>query len=135
MMRNYTELSGIRTFEGRYEYLRLTGFVGSDTFGHERWMNQRFYLSREWKRIRDHGIARDLGCNLGIPGQEIVRMIQVHHMNPMRPNDLIDANEDILDPEFLISVSHDTHNAIHYGAETPVRIEVVERLPGDTTPW
>lgn len=135
-MRSYSELSKYKTFNDRFEYLRLSGSVGAETFGHERWMNQRFYTSREWKLIRDHVIARDLGCDLGVPGQEIVKRIQVHHMNPMTPQDLIHSNLDILDPEFLISVSHDTHNAIHYGSEEPpVRLEYVERKPGDTKLW
>lgn len=134
-MRTYSELSKLETFEDRYEYLRLKGFVGSETFGHERWMNQRFYRSNEWRQIRTEVIARDLGYDLGIEGYEIVKAVQVHHMNPMTPGELRRKEESVLDPEFLISVSHETHNAIHYGSVAPRKPTIVERRPGDTKLW
>ena len=135
-MRTYSELVSLPTYEDRYEYLRLRGSVGMETFGHERWLNQRFYRSRQWQYVRNTVIARDLGCDLGVRGYDIVKMIQVHHMNPMRPRNITEFDPDILDPEFLISVSHDTHNAIHYGDETaPRQPAVIHRYPGDTTPW
>ena len=136
MMRTYSELITLPTYEDRYAYLRLSGSVGTETFGHERWLNQRFYRSREWQQIRNRVIARDLGRDLAMPGFDIVKMIQVHHMNPMRPRDISRFDPDILNPEYLISVSHDTHNAIHYGDDTAPRQPVfAERFPGDTTPW
>lgn len=135
-MRTYSELVSLPTYEDRYEYLRLRGSVGMETFGHERWLNQRFYRSRQWQHVRNTVIARDLGCDLGVRGYDIVKMIQVHHMNPMRSRNITEFDPDILDPEFLISVSHDTHNAIHYGDETaPRQPAVIHRYPGDTTPW
>ena len=136
MMRTYSELITLPTYEDRYAYLRLSGSVGTETFGHERWLNQRFYRSREWQQIRNRVIARDLGRDLAMHGFDIVKMIQVHHMNPMRPRDISRFDPDILNPEYLISVSHDTHNAIHYGDDTAPRQPVfAERFPGDTTPW
>lgn len=125
----------LTTFRERFDYLRLNGAVGAETFGHERWLNQKFYRSREWKDSRIRVIARDLGCDLGIPGYEIVKHIQVHHMNPMRSGDLYDFNEDILNPEYLVSVSHGVHNAIHYGEEPPQQPVVIDRFPNDTIPW
>lgn len=133
--RTYGELQSLETFEERFDYLRIKGFVGSETFGHERWLNQRFYTSREWKAVRTQVIARDLGCDLGIPGREIMKKIHVHHMNPMVIPDLLDFNKDVLNPEYLISVSHETHNAIHYGSEAPKPIVFVERKAGDTKLW
>ena len=136
MMRTYSELITLPTYEDRYAYLRLSGSVGTETFGHERWLNQRFYRSREWQQIRNRVIARDLGRDLAMPGYDIVKMIQVHHMNPMRPRDISRFDPDILNPEYLISVSHDTHNAIHYGDDAAPRQPVfTERFPGETTPW
>lgn len=135
MTRTFSELSRLETYEERYEYLKLSGAVGRETFGHERWLNQHFYQSREWKQIRYHVIARDLGCDLGVPGYEIPTKLQVHHMNPINRFDLIDFNSDVLEPEFLITVSHETHNAIHYGADAPRRPLIVERRPGDTKLW
>lgn len=135
-MRTYSELVTLDSYEDRFAYLRLNGSVAIETFGHERWLNQKFYRSREWQRARTQVIARDLGCDLGVQGFEIVKMIQVHHMNPMRPEDIHHFDPDILNPEYLISVSHDTHNAIHYGDQTaPRQPAVIERCPGDTTLW
>lgn len=132
----YSELITIPTFDERYEYLKIGGKVGIDTFGFDRYLNQKFYNSTEWKRIRDSVIARDLGRDLGVAGREINGKLYVHHMNPIEPKDLIDFNPAVLDPNFLITVSFDTHNAIHYGdKELLHRQDIVERKPNDTCPW
>ena len=133
--RTYSELRRIDDFEERYEYLRIGGGVGRETFGFDRYMNQQFYTSREWKQIRQKVIARDLGCDLGIEGHDIFDQIQVHHMNPMTPDDIKHGNDDILDPEFLISTSHRTHNAIHFGDKNLLPKTMVARQPGDTKLW
>lgn len=135
MRRTYSELLHYDTFEDRYNYLRLNGSVGLDTFGFDRHMNQQFYRSREWKQMRNLVIARDYGCDLGLEGYEIHEAIYVHHMNPMTPDDIKHGNDDILDPEFLICVTHKTHNAIHYGDERLLPRQLVERRPGDTKLW
>lgn len=133
--RTYSELARIPDFVGRYKYLKLRGAVGEATFGFDRWMNQDFYRSREWKRIRHHVIARDNGCDLGVEGYEIYDRIYIHHMNPMTSDDIIHGDEAILDPEFLISTTHLTHNAIHYGDERQLPRQLIERRPGDTKLW
>lgn len=135
MTRSYTELIRLHTFEDRFEYLALRGVVGDKTFGFDRWMNQQFYRSREWKHIRQHVIARDYGCDLGVEGYEIHERVYVHHMQPMEANDLIYGDEDIIDPEFLISTTHRTHNAIHYGDASLLPRRWTPREPGDTTLW
>lgn len=133
--RTYSELKRIETYEDRYEYLRLKGAVGESTFGAERYLNQGFYRSYEWKRVRDVVIARDFGLDLGIEGFEIHSNIHVHHMNPMTVEAIEQGVSDILDPEYLITVSQRTHNAIHYGDKTLLAQVPVVRRPGDTTPW
>jgi hypothetical protein len=133
--RTYSELIQIESFEDRFLYLRLQGSVGLDTFGFDRYMNQRFYASREWKRVRQIVIARDNGCDMAVPGFEIYDRIYIHHMNPMTPDDIKHGNDDILDPEFLICVTHKTHNAIHYGDERLLPRQLIERRPGDTKLW
>jgi hypothetical protein len=135
LIRTYSELSRLETFEERYRYLALRGQVGESTFGYDRWINQRFYRSAEWKRIRYHVIARDLGCDLGIADYEIHDKIIIHHMNPMGVEDIVHGDEDIIDPEFLITTTHNTHNAIHYGDEGLLPRPVVARTPGDTSLW
>lgn len=135
LLRTYSELSRLDGFVERYEYLRLRALVGDPTFGIDRWMNQNFYRSTEWKRIRQHVIARDLGMDLGVDGHEIHDRIIIHHMNPMVPHDIIHNAEEILDPEFLITTTHNTHNAIHYGDSTLLRTAPVERRSGDTKLW
>lgn len=135
IFRTYTELEKLGTFEERFRYLSLRGSVGSATFGFDRWMNQQFYASRQWKQLRFHVIARDNGCDLGIDGYEIFDRIYIHHINPMVIEDIVQGNEDILDPEFLISCTHQTHNAIHYGDERQLPRQLVERRPGDTKLW
>lgn len=134
-LRTYSELRRIESFHERYEYLRLNCYVGEKTFGSERYLNQQFYRSREWKLVRQKVIARDMGMDLGVEDHEIHGRIIIHHMNPMVSDDLIHGNSDILDPEFLITTTHDTHNAIHYGDENLLAKPFVERFPGDTKPW
>lgn len=134
-IRSYTELSRIASFEERYAYLSIRSQVGVDTFGFERWLNQAFYHSREWRHVRQRVIARDYGCDLGIRGYEIFDKIIVHHMNPIAVEDITHANLDILNPEYLISVSHRTHNAIHYGDSSLLVKPLVRRRPGDTKLW
>jgi hypothetical protein len=124
-----------RSFEERFEYLRLGGGVGHSTFGFDRHVNQTFYASREWQDIRQYVIVRDNGCDLGVPGYEIHVDLLIHHMNPMNTNDILHRQEWILDPEFLITTTQQTHNAIHYGVNTLVPRVVIERTPGDTKLW
>jgi hypothetical protein len=133
--RRWRELEAIPTFEERFEYLVIRGEVGRQTFGHDRWVNQRFYHSREWKHARDYVIARDLGCDLGVPGYEIYADLLVHHMNPLVLEDLAHGRAAALDPEFLITTSKRTHNAIHYGDRTLLPDPYQDRHPGDTALW
>lgn len=135
-IRSYTELSRLTTFEERYQYLRLNGSVGKETFGFDRYLNQVFYQrSQKWKSIRDRVILRDLGCDLGVEGFEIYGKVLVHHMNPITLYDLEHETDLLLDPEFLICTTHNTHNAIHYGDESLLITAPVERRPYDTCPW
>lgn len=133
--RTYAELQRIPTFEERFEYLKLGGNVGHATFGFDRWINQQFYRSREWNQVRDFVIVRDNGCDLGMPGFEIHGRVLVHHMTPVVPEDFRNAADWILDPENLITTSHRTHNAIHYGDNSLLPRPVVQRRPGDTRLW
>lgn len=133
--RRYSELIKLGTFKERFEYLRLDGEVGASTFGFDRYLNQVFYNSPEWKRVRCEVILRDNGCDLGMPGYEIDRHVIIHHMNPIKQKDILDRSSEIYNPEFLICVSHDTHNAIHYGDEHLLRTDPVIRRPGDTCLW
>jgi hypothetical protein len=135
MIRSYSELRRYSTIEERFKYLVLHGSVGHTTFGSERYVNQRFYTSREWRRVRNHVIARDLGCDLGVDGYEIHDRVIIHHMNPMIVDDIADGDPSILDPEFLITTTHQTHNAIHYGDERLLPKPLVERRRGDTKLW
>ena len=135
MIRRYSELRHIPTFEERFDYLRLDGSVGRETFGFDRHINQRFYTSKEWRDIRHHVIARDLGLDLGAEGYEINSRILIHHMNPILADDILHKNDDILDPEFLITTCHNTHNAIHYGDSSLLPKPLVERTRGDTRLW
>lgn len=135
MIRSFTELIRLHTFEDRFEYLRLRSNVGESTFGFERYVNQSFYRSVQWKQVRDKVIARDMGLDLGCDGYEIYDRVIIHHMNPMAVEDITHANEDILDPEYLITTTHRTHNAIHYGDKSLIRQPLVERRPGDTSLW
>jgi hypothetical protein len=135
MIRTYSELRRLETLEDRFRYLSLRGEVGKTTFGYDRWINQQFYTSTQWRNMRNHVIARDIGRDLGVEGYEIHDRIYIHHMNPMTAEQIQDADPRILDPEFLICVTHKTHNAIHYGDEGLLPKPLVERRPGDTTLW
>jgi hypothetical protein len=134
-IRTYSELRRLDTFEDRFRYLSLRGQVGVTTFGFDRWINQRFYTSPQWKQVRHHVIARDGGFDLGIDGHEIYSKILIHHMNPLSADEIIHDSEDILDPEFLITTTHSTHNAIHYGDERLLPRPLAERRSGDTKLW
>ena len=133
--RTYFELQYLETFEDRYDYLRLGGIVGERTFGFDRWINQRFYRSHEWKIVRDYVITRDNGCDLGIIGYEIYSGLLVHHMNPISLDDIKHGESWIIDPNFLITASLQTHNAIHYGDESLLPRGPIVRRAGDTTLW
>lgn len=135
-IRTYTELSRLKTFEERFEYLRLNGKVGKDTFGFDRIFNQRFYRSVEWRRVRDVVMIRDNGCDLGVEGHEIYgQRVLIHHMNPFLLEDLEQRADILLDPEYLITTIHPTHNAIHYGDATLISKSPIERSANDTCPW
>lgn len=135
MSRRYSSLRRLTTFEDRFDYLKLRGEVGSSTFGFDRYLNQNFYRSRQWKQVREEVIARDEGCDLGIPGYEIHDKIIIHHMNPMTMEDLEDGSPDVLDPRYLISTTHRTHNAIHFGDKSQLVQPLVDRTRGDTQMW
>lgn len=135
-IRTYSELSQLQTFEERYEYLRLDGVVGEETFGFDRYLNQQFYQNDpEWKKVRRFVIMRDLGCDLGIEDREIHGRIIVHHMNPITIDDLINRTEFLLNPEYLICTLDSTHRAIHYGDENLLMKGPVQRTKNDTCPW
>ena len=134
-IRMYSELIQLPTFEERFDYLRLDGVVGKDTFGFDRYLNQQFYRSSEWKRIRNQVIVRDNGCDLGIDEYEIHGRILIHHMNPISIEDLQYMSDLLMNPEYLICVSHRTHNAIHYGDESVIATTPIERSQNDTCPW
>ena len=134
-IRTYSELIMIPTFQERFRYLRLNGSVGNDTFGFDRYLNQVFYRSQRWRSVRDFVIIRDNGCDLGIDGYEIHNKILIHHMNPITLKDIERESEFLLDPEYLICTSHNTHNAIHYGDESLLITEPIQRTRNDTCPW
>lgn len=134
-IKTYSELIRLPTFEERFEYLKLKGSVGKDTFGHDRYLNQVFYTSQEWKRLRDKIIIRDNGCDLGIEGREIGGKIYIHHLNPLGVNDILVHSEYLVNPEYLICVSFETHNAIHYGDINLLPRDPIERKRNDTCPW
>lgn len=133
--RSYRELRRLATFPERFDYLRLRGDVGVATFGFDRWINQQFYASRAWRDTRREVILRDAGCDLGIEGHEIFHDLFVHHMNPITAEQIEHGDESILDPDCLITVTHRTHNAIHYGDENLLPKTYVPRRPGDTKLW
>lgn len=137
MLRTYDELIRLGSFEERFAYLRLQGNVGRDTFGSDRYLNQLFYRSQEWRHIRNQVIARDNGCDLGVEGYEIHKgqRILIHHMNPLRIDDILDQTEYLMDPKYLITTTFRTHNAIHYSDESLLPILPKERTPNDTCPW
>lgn len=135
MIRTYRKLSRLSSFEERYEYLRLAGKVGADTFGYDRYLNQLLYTSRRWRRTRDGIIVRDNGCDLGIKGREIYGKIIIHHMNPITIEDVELDREELYDPELLITTSSNTHQAIHYGDKTLLPSLPIVRRRNDTCPW
>lgn len=135
IIRSYRELSRLETFDERLDYLMLNGNVGRATFGFDRWINQQFYNSYEWKQIREFVIVRDNGCDLGVPGYEINAELLVHHMNPLDAHAIVHREDSLLDPENLITTTHRTHNAIHYSDKSLLPQVVPEREPGDTTLW
>ena len=135
MIRTYSQLIRLRTFEERYQYLRLVGRVGVETFGYDRYLNQFFYTSKRWRRTRDDIIIRDDGCDLGIRGREIPRMIIIHHINPITIEDIEIDREELYDPEFLISSSDRTHKAIHFSDESLLPSLPIIRRRNDTCPW
>lgn len=135
IIRTYSELSKLKTFEERYQYLRLNGLVGEETFGFDRYLNQILYRSQRWKSVRNAVILRDNGCDLGVPGWEIHGKIIVHHMNVLTLDDIKTESEFLLNPEYLISTTHNTHNAIHYGDEELLIRVPIERTRNDTCPW
>lgn len=134
-IKTYSELIQIPTFEDRYAYLRLGGRVGEETFGFERNLNQSFYRSYEWRKVRREVIARDAGCDLAMPGFQIYNNIIIHHIVPITIEDLEDGTDLILDPNNLVCVSEKTHNAIHFGDKSLLPQTPIERRPGDTCPW
>ena len=134
-IRTYSELITLPTFEERFRYLQLGGKVGEDTFGHDRYLNQMFYTSDEWRRIRRDVIVRDNGCDLGIQDREIHGLIIIHHMNPITIEDIINRSEFLLNPEYLISTVTNTHDAIHFSDERILITDPIERRPNDTCPW
>lgn len=134
-LRTYSELKQLKTFEERYEYLKLDGQVGADTFGFDRYLNQVFYKSPEWRSVRNEVIVRDNGCDLGIEGREIHTKILVHHMNPISKEDILERSDIILNPEYLITTVKRTHDAIHYGDADTLIKDPIERSANDTCPW
>lgn len=134
-IKTYSELITLPTFEERYRYLRLGGRVGEETFGFDRYINQAFYTSDEWRVIRDYVIVRDNGCDLGVEGREICGRILIHHMNPIRLDDIVNRTRYLLDPEYLITTVKSTHDAIHYGDEGLLITVPRERTKNDTCPW
>ena len=135
IIRTYSEMITLPTFEERYEYLRLGGKVGEDTFGFDRYLNQVFYRSQKWKDSRDYVILRDNGCDLAMPGHEIHGKIIIHHMNPITIRDIEYETDNLLDPEYMVSTILNTHNAIHYGDRSLLIVAPRERTPNDTCPW
>lgn len=134
-IRSYSELNRFESFEDRFDYLKLRGSVGESTFGFDRWMNQALYHSKLWKDVRSHVIVRDDGCDLGIDGYEIYSGLIVHHMNPILVDDLRLNDDNVFNPEYLITTSLQTHNAIHYGDASLLPRGPIERKRGDTKLW
>ena len=135
MNRSYLELIQLKTFEDRFDYLRLDGVVGAETFGSSRQLNQALYQSYEWKKIRDMIILRDNGCDLGIEGRDIFQQPYIHHLNPITKKQILDRDPILFDPNNLITVSYQTHQAIHYGDKSILLLDPVERFANDVAPW
>jgi hypothetical protein len=134
-IKTYSELSKLKTFEERYNYLKLDGVVGADTFGYDRYLNQMLYTSSRWRALRDTILIRDNGCDLGVEGYDIYSRAIIHHMNPITVDDIVNESEFLLNPEYLITTTHLTHNAIHYGDERLLMKAPIERSQNDTCPW
>lgn len=134
-VRTYSELITLPTFEERFKYLQLSGSVGADTFGFDRYLNQIFYKSKEWKNLRNQIIIRDNGCDLAVEGYDIYERVIIHHMNPITKDDVLNRSDILMNPEYLICTTHSTHNAIHYGNEEPLPRAPIVRTPNDTCPW
>ena len=135
MLRTYSELITLPTFKERFQYLQLSGSVGADTFGYDRYLNQLFYRTTEWKQLRHEIIVRDNGCDLAMDGYDIYGRIIIHHLNPLVKDDILNRSDYLLNPEFLICTTHNTHNAIHYGDESLLIMEPIVRSKNDTCPW
>lgn len=137
IIRTYSELSELSTFEERYEYLRLGGKVGEETFGFDRYLNQVLYTSPEWRSLRNRIITRDGGCDLGVPGREIPEgvKIYIHHMNPITVKDIVNRSDFVFNPEYLICTIKNTHDAIHYGDSELLYKDPIVRSKNDTCPW
>ncbi len=135
MFKTYTELIKLETFEERFEYLKLDGLVGAETFGSHRWLNQVLYQSPEWKQIRDRIIFRDRGCDLGVEGRDIFEHAYIHHLNPISKQQILDRDPILFDPENLITVSYQTHQAIHYSDKSILMLDPIERFANDVAPW
>jgi len=135
MLRTYSELITLPTFKERFQYLQLSGSVGAETFGYDRYLNQLFYRSPEWKRLRHELIVRDNGCDLAMDGYDIFGRIIIHHINPINKDDIVNRTDYLMNPEFLICTTHNTHNAIHYGDESLLVMEPIVRSKNDTCPW
>ena len=135
IIRTYNELMLLPTFEERFEYLKLSGRVGEETFGFDRWLNQKFYRSAEWKHLRDQVIIRDNGCDLGVDGRDIYGKILIHHMNPISKKDILERTDLLLNPMYLISVTKQTHDAIHYSDDSILMKDPIVRSRNDTCPW
>ena len=136
MTRTYSELITIPSFIDRFRYLKLGGYIGEETFGFDRWLNQYFYKTKEWREVRDKVILRDNACDLAHPDRPTYGRLIIHHMNPITEKDIVNRSDILLDPEYLITTVHDTHNAIHYGDESLLMLEApIIRRPNDTCPW
>lgn len=135
MIRTYSDLIKLKTFKDRFEYLKLDGIVGEETFGFDRYMNQIFYKSKEWASVRRAVIIRDNGCDLGVEGYEIHGKILIHHMNPINLSDIVHKTDELLNPDYLITTVLSTHNAIHYGDASLLPVLPIERRANDTCPW
>lgn len=135
MLKTYSELSNLETFEDRFQYLRVDGIVGEETFGFDRYLNQILYKSDEWKQCRRDIIIRDNGCDLGCEGFEVYGRILIHHINPITVDDIFNRSPKLFNPENLILTSHNTHQAIHYGNEDLLVKAPIERVKNDTSPW
>ncbi len=135
MIRTYAEMAQFDSLEDRFEYLALRSSVGMSTFGFDRWLNQQFYTSQAWRQVRNRVIVRDGGCDLGVPGYDIHSRAIIHHMNPIDVSQLVQGDQSVLDPEYLVCTTHNTHNAIHYGDRNLLPKQYVERRVGDTKLW